>query len=718
METNFLKLYMDANITLAKTLVIKSHTNIDTINDFIKLKYGTSAVDSYDPRSWKYYLNIAGEYHPTDVPMMVTSLDTLEDIVFSKQTLAIHTATRKAYAYGTRYYYSLVERYPDQEHLILSIITPCDLETAIAADEGTILSYPQHLVEPQELTLMDELEGFIKRYQVRWDVKAFRISNSLYTTAQQSLLYLTIVPKLLNLRLKRCRTNEAHSFHIREYLASHGRLDRYLPYMTLKQSLFLYRNIRFIERNSGSVEQFRMLVDHLLSERRIPLNELSIRQLSTFDEAYYNDITVRRKALNPQFNVPERDYFTLPQLFTKEIPLTYGNDKYYKADAERTIAQLRHSDSSVIQTKDLESSMVDYNDSLPDTLAVVLLREWAHLSQTGFYQAIVNFKDPKTLTARSLTADDAFVYMVYISLMSIGVHPVTIPTYVNLKQRRLTLPTVAELLSTTENDRLTAVATDLLDRQPVIEKLYSIDGFFQLGYTLHQESVRHWFLQSNTHDLYRRGYVSNMVYSLYEDSCLPLVSGNTPIATWLTAKNLPTYNYDYAQANELIKEIFERSTGLTVDNTRVLKNIQNALISALSELSSYSIQFMREINASRIVPVGWPAQRIGHVMASQHTTRYAPANVTMIAATGSVRHTITINPCVEHNFSAPRIHQQAAHRIDTKSNVLQYRRHHHRLDCYFTGPRITVPNSPIFIGYDHYIALTPEQKQSLISIYP
>lgn len=726
METNFLKLYLDANKTLAKTLVIKSQTSIDAINDFLKLKHGTSAVDPYDPTSWKYYLNIAGEYHNTDTPMVVTSLDTLEDIIFSKASLLVHTATAKAYRYGSRYYYSLLAKYPEQEQLILSIVTPCDINKAIDAEDGSILSYPQYLVESQELTLIDELEGFIKRYLVRWDVKAFGLSNSLYHTAQHALLYLAVVPKLLNLRLARCHTNEAHTFHIREYLASHGNLDRYMPYMNLEQTLWLYRNIRYIERNSGKVEQFRSLVEHLLSKRRIPLNEFSVRQLAEFDADYYNQITIRRKAVNPQFNIPEKDYFDIGKLYDKERPLVYGNPLYYDNKESLTTKQLQNSNSSVLQSKDLESSMVDYNDSLPDTLEAILLRQWAYMANKGLYQAIVNFKDPKTLENRVLTAEDAFIYMVYVSLESAGIKLETLPVFINLKQRKRILPSIESLLSKTENDELSSIASRLITGQPHIVTMYSIDNFFDLCYSLYEESIYHWFLTANVHDLYRRGYISNMVSSLYEDECLILSSGNAPINEWLLSKNLPTFSYDTSQAKELIAEIFAKSTGLTVDNTKLLKNIQRALIAALSELSSYSIQFITEINQSRIVPVGWAAIRAGHLKAKAIQDQFVNVNVDLIDAKGSGSITRMIEASVNKHFDNQVIKQTASRFVDTKSNIIHYQGTHHAIDAYFYAYRITasynlfdpvISNDSLFIGYENFLALTPAQQSQLTSIY-
>jgi hypothetical protein len=81
---SFIQSYIELNIKLAKTLVIKSETSANSINDNIRLNYG-DIVDLQDTTSWKYYKNISGQYHPLDRLMTVTSLDSLEEIPFSKE---------------------------------------------------------------------------------------------------------------------------------------------------------------------------------------------------------------------------------------------------------------------------------------------------------------------------------------------------------------------------------------------------------------------------------------------------------------------------------------------------------------------------------------------------------------------------------------------------------------------------------------------------------
>lgn len=724
---SFIQSYIALNIKLAKTLVIKSETSVGSINDTVRLNYGDSMVDLNDPASWKYYRNISGQYHPLDPLMTVTSLDSLEEIAFTKENLQIHTATAEAYQFGTRYYYSLINKYPDQEMLINGILYPADIQYAISADEGTILVYPKDLVEPQEITLIPELERYLKMYIRRWDVKAFGVIDSLYATTQHAIMYLNMLPKLLNLRAKRCKTYEAHSFHIKQYLASHGKLDEYYPYMTLKQALYLYRNINYIDRNAGKAEQFKELVQKFLSDRSIPLSEFSIRQLGVFDYNYYPEVTARRKAINPQYNIPEKDYISLNNLYSKEELLVYGNPSYYEVQSDSDSLKFKTSLSSVVQTKDLESSMVDYSDSVPDPLEQVLTREWAHLSAKDLYLSIVNFRDPKTSEIISLNAKDAFIYMLYINLNSIGIPIDKVPYFLNSKQRKIIKPSLSSLTALTDLnfEQANQIAEILISNQPNITECKSISKFFELSYAIYQQAYYHWFLISSIEDLYERAQVENMVRYLYEDEYLVFSSSQQSMSSWLDERNLKDYNYSFDQAQELIKNIFTQATGLKIDDTRLLKNIQKAMIDIMRQLSSYSVQYISEINNSNIIPLNWATIRLGNIEKSFYGYQPIETSLYVLDITGKITEELTVDEqygnrvmeiveIQQDTLSAPITVNSILETNETESILVIQQGH--RTWVSYPEYDETISQNEMYAGKELYLALSDEQKSLIPTI--
>ena len=721
--------YLDNAFLFIQTLVFKLSDLASLANEEVVQKYGVDAVDLQHPETWKYYLNISGEYHPTDTLMRVVSIDTLQEIDFTKENLAIHTATASAYSFGTRDYYALIAKYPTQVRLINGIVNPCDKTKAMEAEDGTILAYRKDLIEANEHTLLQSLEMVIKNMLFRWYNQQFNISSPLYASTFLTQLYMQLVPKFLNLRWERCHTNEVHSFHVRMFLSSHRETDRYLAYLTKEQALWLYRNIRYIERNSGRAEQFHTLIEHLLTKRQIPIGGYSIRHIDEF-ESYQPKVVARLDLLNADVNAFRDDVQEVIEVYNRELLMEPGNAEYLEQHQEESINLLRRSASTAIQTKVLHSSMIDLTNAVPETYEDVAIREWCHLSNMGIYDAYVSFKDPKTSIVYSVTAEDAFIYLYYISLMHDGYTVTQIPNYLNLRQRRHPKPSVEDLLSVTDRVKfdLTAIAQDLIANQPAILPCHSVSSFNTLITSIYQECYRHWFLISSIEDYYERAQVDNMTNMLFETKRTVLNFEASTIDAWLFSKNLPTYDYSRDEAEALISAIYQAATGVKDDAYARLSNIQKAMISLMTELSSYSIQITSEINEDGLLLINWPAVRLGNLTQSQSDTRYIESEVLIDSLGGAVaNHTdlttnlgdgafidaeskhsilaIKIDPVVDQSMTATTL----ATTHDTDTPMLT--------ELSYDGQDIELDNRYGVIGYTLLNSLTEEQFSNLKSIY-
>lgn len=641
-NNGYLTQYLQDNLMLVRTLVFKFHDAARLANEKVALDHPEVYLDESNPSTWKYYLNIAGRYHSTDTQMQVISIDTLETIDFTVENLKLHTATKKAYQYGTRQYYSLLNRYPTQQRLINGILNPADLQTAIDAQDGTIVAYRKDLVEDTEATLIERLSYFIQGQIARWYNQQFVMSAELYLSMFMAQVYAALLPKLLNLRMENCHTYEVHSFHVRMYLASHGRLDRYLPYLNLRQKLWLYRNIRYIQRNAGRSAQFRRLIEKLLTERGIPIAEYIVRQTDTFT-SYLPGTMVEVKSLNGNSSNLTDNEQTLDTLYGKEKPLAVENDRYLTYEQQNDSLGFSQSPSDRVILKTLVSSMVDYTNAVPEPYEHVALRQWVAMACDGLYSAYVSFKDPKTSTTYSVSALDAFLYFYYVSLNQSGIEVTEIPTYLNIRERKRTKPSVEDLLKVADaRFDLQEVAELILQDQPTLSEVYSVTAFKAVVDTLYSEAYWHWFLVSGTNNAYARAIVQEMTNQLYGDQLRTIPVGYPNIGAWLTAINLPEYDYSYDEATLLLKSIYEGATADYSDDTKKIGSVQKAMLSLLEQLSSYTIQLVREINDDAMVIINWPALRLDDPKTSQEITRQVPNGVITLSSREFVSATIAI----------------------------------------------------------------------------
>lgn len=646
-----IKSYYDANVNLVRTIGIKSVWSPELLNEFLIEQYGLSTINRLyretwkleesewrdNPKTWKYYLNLAGEYHPTDTVMQITSLDTQEVIDFTKVNLASHPTTKTAYKYGTRYYQTLVNRFPDQEDLIMGIIMPCDIDVAIAAEEGTILRYDTSLVEEYEYTLIKDLEDWIKRHIFRWYIDAQRVSQEYYLMTYYNELYLKMIPALMIYRDRRRQTYEVHSFHVRMFLKGFMELDKYYPFLTREQAMYLYRNLPRLVRYMGHDVQFNELKDKLLTKRNIPIFGYDIRQKNEIDASFHPTAVARAELLNDISSVIDVETISLTELFDKEKSGLYGTADFYDAKQSDVIFKVQNTRHAKMITKDIITQVPDNANIATLNFEDFVLQHWAFMSKSGLYNATVSFRNPRTGGMHQISSKNAFVYMYYLVLSyaaedmftdivsGLGseaanamqqdattllgyeraktARPITrIPHFVATHTVAMPKPTLEELLNLiplTRREALTEVAQGLLDAYIPLTAVGSTVSFYELCLTIYKNYLVQYNTTSLEDAILDKGHIRNMVYRLYQDMEIeffePSAQINDPVQ-FCAQNNLDTYTVAKENLVVLVNNIYEAGTGISVNTSSSQKYIVRSMLSILRALSSYNVQFIDIIN--------------------------------------------------------------------------------------------------------------------------
>lgn len=616
MSNNSYDVYVDQTLRLVKTLVIKSDDGAEGINKYIQSVYGEGSVNVVDPTTWKYYLNLAGIYHKVDKMMTVTSLDTLETIQFTKENLNEHLATARAYRYGTRYYKELVATYPNQELLINGILTPVDLNTAIAATDGTILYWDPTLVESNEYSLIENINTWIAAYKLRCENKQFAISDDLYLTVSHAVMYMLMVPAIMEMRLKACKTIEAHSFHVKQYFASHNGLDKYFDFMTTRQRLFLYRNIRYIQRHAGANETLLLLIEKMLTARNIPISYYTARHdienlLTELDV----EVVLRKKPLNFGRNSTTYDLLTLAEGYDKEKDLARENQTYQDEYLDIAREELARSTSNVVLTKMLESTMVDYTDSTMYKLNEVLASHWLYHSLNDYYRAVVSCSNPATGERYSLKAFEAFVLMTYCFFKANKLDIEYVPPLTAPHVQRLGFMTTKNMLKVVNekyHDNLYGMLDDIRKTRPAVGKVISIQAFYNQTYKIYKHINLQRDMIATVGHMDMRAQFEAATKRLYTDW---VHYPETPVRfrDWLAERNINLDKLQREDFETMYVELFNEGTGLSLVSKQSLKDIQAAMIAVVQTLSSYSIQFVNNIISENLIQLDPAAARIGDI---------------------------------------------------------------------------------------------------------
>lgn len=721
MINNQYSIYIQNTFRLVETMLIKFEDAAFAMNEAVRLKYGVDAVDPGDKTSWKYYQNISGIYHFSDEEIRITSLDTLENIRFDKATLAQHPNTLKAYQYETRYYRSLLNQYPGRELLILGILYNEDkaslLTDVIAAKEGTIISFQRNLVEDNEFSLMTNIQNWIYDYLDRWVVRPFALSDDLYVATWMGQLYMQLVCLVINLRLRACKTNEVHSYHLRSYLASNSGLDVYLNYFTKEQALFFYRNILYIESYSGRQDTFEWLVENLFTKRSLPVVQFDSKHRQSnmlpkennfFTLTHTPELVLERNFVN-RVNISE---VLVPQEFNGFIDklnqLTPGNKSYHEISVNDMKDLLTYSPSSTIKTKFIESTVTDFKEFYTVSIEDIATNQWICDVMEGRFTgntAISMIKNNRSLV---LSPKDTLTFLMYLFNKSIN-KPTDVP--------------IGRIVSDfCINDEFT---------EPYRVKYASEKEYRDIVISLKPENTA----CPNTTVFYTKvkaifdSFNKIQYYMDFQEdevACLELhqlriamyCKKNFQVSTetyddWIVAKGIDLTEYTRQDTFDQFVDVLTSVTGLKENQSFSIKAIQAAMISAMQHLSSYSISFISDVKEQPLRLVRNKMPKPSNMRSTEFGHQYYEMTPILSRDTDHLDKGTAGADVAQFNATVSY--------SNTKSTAVFYNTILEFGSTTRLAPTtVKVENTNIFAGLpldlSDFYALTPEQKQKLLQI--
>ena len=273
-----------------KTICIKNDYFAQSIKEEYMYKH---QLDELDDIHNPYYLNICGELSPDQTPIKVVSIDTAKLIDFTKKNLKSNSKTKYSYRIGSNKYLELCKDYPNYVGIINSTLLPAIEEELLPYTDDTeklmrelidkknysLLAYDDTLLDENEkYSIINRIIDTLTMIRGRFDVSEF-VYETNYAKAMwvsvAGILYLAIVTQ----RICNIKTDKALLSQVWEYLISHG-LHDYRDLLSLKQSMFLYRNMQYILQNKGKQGNLKYLENSLLPETGILLRSKVVTQNS------------------------------------------------------------------------------------------------------------------------------------------------------------------------------------------------------------------------------------------------------------------------------------------------------------------------------------------------------------------------------------------------------------------------------------------------------
>lgn len=589
-------LYNQETVNLARSIVLKVNIQNTLINDY--LRANGRAVSS-DPGTWKYNLNLNGEYYSTDTPMTVISSDTQASITFNKATLATHPRTLLKYSLGGEGYKELVAAYPKQRILINGITRPVDMAVITQARDFKILRHDSRYVAGNETSLMMRIQSWIDNYVSRWWNPDYCISDPLYPSAFIAIMRMQLIPAIQNIRLSLVHTGEASAFHVWTYLGGNYGLDEFRHTLSTKQAVWLYRNMTDIRRNAGKAERMDELLKVITKPRGVSMSKVD------FIQSDQNLVRSRKRevsfAVTPIAS-QKLDYASGNLLSVNQIYQdTSGEATYNTEELALDILDISKSSVANVENK-LPTKIVraDEDGTVVSSTVANLptkMSYWAYLSSLGKYTATFAIPIPGSSDAL-LNAQDAFLLFVYAINKSSGIETNEIPKCKCNSVVPVTYPTFAQLRPLATSDIVDADIVKLLSNVTLITDLSGKAQFSTFVDNILNQDLRNEIQVDSKRLPFERSQIEDLAAALYTDVEVSFASAGSTYKDWFVNQGIDKFaltEYDwYELAISILKVVVDYT-----DTSAGLGPTQKDMVEIVNRLTSYDVMFLEGLGSNR-----------------------------------------------------------------------------------------------------------------------
>ena len=597
------ELYVQDIISLTRSLVIKSVQSIEATNTFLGMS-GIPVLE--DPTTWKYYLNIAGEYHFTDTEMYIKSLDDQTEVLFTKQMLATHPLTAAEYRAGGEYLEALSHEFPEQVELIQRIMHPVDMTAAINAENYEILYYDKSKVGAGEMQLIGELQQWVYNYTRRWDVSAYTLTDELYTASALGVMYLAIPHAIINIRLRSSNTQHAADYHIWNYLADFARLDKFKDRIFHGQALWLYRNISYITRNAGLDSTLDFIVEGFALPYGLELNVFDLRQDSTDLQTDLKNVVRVSKTEYGRDTLDESNTLNLTprDIIDKVATQALLNPENLVEDTENLTEAVLASPVGTITTGVIEVNVADTTHRGLINAFGERFTQWFYLASKGLFA--YNFSLPVPgKEPLIISTSEAAVLLLYAANMFQDTREVNIPTLNLWDIMHQPTETMADIKDIAEDS---SYSEDLInayfDNLVVEDVIATIPEFIEHVNAISNRKVAHILHLSKTSDPYAQAQMRSVIGLCYKDEEVTL-SPFTTYDEFLSDIQADFSGFSIADWAILAKNITRHIVGHTEVNEGITSPYYE-MMEIMRILTSYTVNFVAGEGSAALIPMDHP----------------------------------------------------------------------------------------------------------------
>lgn len=651
MSDSLYEIFRSKCFALAYTTVIHSTLEAKAQNVFLEQK--GFEINHNNPRTWKYYLNLTGQYHAYDkqliaqlngdgYPFMrikVAGDNKPITVDFVKELLTGQNgdySLAAEYSYGSDYYNELIDRYPGCESLILGILNPVNMDDALSAGNGDILycgGYyrkrlthvmkemygfekredviidAEFLIEDWEQEIIYDIQAYIRDYLKRWEIPDFTANHTYYPAAIRVGMIGGLIPVIEKLRLKNIKNYSAHSYHVREYINSYGYLGDYVDALTREQSMYLYYNMDWLVTNKGKTKVLQALIDNLLTPSGIPLVAYNLGH-DNWDMQVENSLTPTIEFKKEHLNLDPltTDIGTTTEtIVIKEEKVARDNGIYVEDQVADIEFNAKYSKFNALKTKVLESDYTEWDMNVFFNLDEFQFHQWIFAASQGNYQGSIFVTHPITGGRLQLTPKTALILFLYVFTKGYyGQELERCPQLVVrnipkdktfIKDYLTPYPDNEELWRNVMSEEVTQAKIDKIAKFPIPTNKYSssTDFYNKTSDMFDILEARRAYAAAEG-DIFANGEMENVVSKFYHLFVLVDPLMNTTYSQWLSQMGLDLTGLDKYAYQRLADELLNSGLGVSDTTKKSSARMHSALMNIVRFFLSYTVQLVSKFS--------------------------------------------------------------------------------------------------------------------------
>lgn len=398
-------------ILFSKSIIFKLDILPDMINT--NLVNDGYLVDVYDKTTWKYYLNISGEKHISNKLVTIKLIETGEEVELTRSLFDRYKYTKQELIKYESYYEELINKFPTEIDYIKGCLHPVDINYAIEAPEGKVLSYNDYFLESNETNIISLLEEYLVKILYRWKIDNYAKHEDLYVPTILGIIYNNLPSCILNQRLKNINTPFVHSYLMKEYFNSNG-IGLQVNYLNNISKFWLYRNLDYIKHNIGKNKTLQMIIDNVFTPNSIGIAKLEVKEYLKNKISKYNEDSTERRliitpdALNTYYDSTDT-VMTISEILESELvevdPLEGLTDEYlsnFEHELNNTNKTLEIMKQNSENTKLLYITPKKLYDFFGNKMESLIFN-WVYMLKNDIYYTVVDYNDPNIGTTSNGT---------------------------------------------------------------------------------------------------------------------------------------------------------------------------------------------------------------------------------------------------------------------------------------------------------------------------